>query len=881
MAQSNPAGFLLFLIFLFLVFSPSGPPVNVVDQQDEWERVIAQETASLDVLRNSTYGDFVPNDGKQSRWLNLTGLRQEDQLQWNLLPQAQERARAGLEVVAPEQGLNLLDGKTNGSLLLYKNVTGYLHGEWIQGAQGNRTNMVNLTAIVPNGYSDPSWGRNITGQEGKISMRLTEHLPKAGDGLDDRVRPLSARLTIQDETSSGDGWAMAMSGVHFSDTGSIVLTTTSEKFAGIFATPHFALSEHSFEPIQALVNRSITRTIQAQMRDTRNIDQNPWSSLIAEDFPSQPLCDFVVYLQQQPLKHDAAPVNNNTSLSLFDELENLENDLRFPSGLYLQNPPKLSMSMVAYSPDCGFIIESKGPPSFPATDPPHLQGPKLEVYVRQTKTVMVFFMIVFASQLLLLSHQMKASSTPSTRSRISYTTLSMLNMGSGFAAFGFLMLSSFVESVFLDSMILAFFAFLDGNYIGMRFVLDVWTAQEPERLEVLRAREREIAAAVASFNARMAARVPVAVPTSPPEDSLPLPVTAPHPSNPTLASTPTPPQPTPLDSTQPPPPNTTQQTPPPPTPTPTTPLPTHTPLILPTPPPLQPPQFSTLYARFSFTLLILVFLSLSALTSFPLLLRTLYTNTLVTLYLSLWLPQVHRNILRNTRKPLLWRFVLGQSTLRLLPVGYFWTVEGNVLDARTDRVGFAVLVGWVVLQVGVLGSQCLFGPRWCVSEGWSWVPEAWEWRPVLREGDEERGLLPVGGSVVVKENGGEGEHENGEEDDERVALNGKTVERAYDCAICMQSVRVPIVAARSNTSPQHENGHEGSSYRHSEVWWARLLRSAVRKIQAQRSSGTSTGMDEEDYAITPCRHVFHWQCIAGWLQYRSMCPICRTGLPSM
>jgi len=174
------------------------------------------------------------------------------------------------------------------------------------------------------------------------------------------------------------------------------------------------------------------------------------------------------------------------------------------------------------------------------------------------------------------------------------------------------------------------------------------------------------------------------------------------------------------------------------------------------------------------------------------------------------------------------------------------------------------------------------------------VPEAWEWRPVLTEGDEERGLLPVGGSVVVKAAGKLGHGNGGEEDDrgenERVALvgaPGKTVERMYDCAICMQSVRVPIVSdrGRAGSVGSGREGVEGDGRRHSEVWWARLIRSVVdkgRSIRAYRANTSSAaGMDEEDYAITPCRHVFHWQCIASWLQYRSMCPICRTSLPSM
>lgn len=239
--------------------------------------------------------------------------------------------------------------------------------------------------------------------------------------------------------------------------------------------------------------------------------------------------------------------------------------------------------------------------------------------------------------------------------------------------------------------------------------------------------------------------------------------------------------------------------------------------------------------------------------------------------------------------------------LRLVPVGYFWTLDGNVLDAKTDRWGFGCFVAWVVVQVVVLGSQEILGPRWFVNERWSWVPEAWEWRPVLKEGDEEKGLVPVGGSVVVRDADGvadkdeqvdeEGQIESGRKS-ERVALvgaSGRTVERVYDCAICQGSVRVPVVASGRGRSESNRTGQEsaeGALRRHGEMttmWWTRLVRRAMDKVRRLRTAGsnTSTGMDEEDYSITPCRHVFHWQCIASWLQYRSMCPICRTSLPSM
>jgi len=469
-----------------------------------------------------------------------------------------------------------------------------------------------------------------------------------------------------------------------------------------------------------------------------------------------------------------------------------------------------------------------------------------------------------------LSLQMKASSTPSTRGRISYTTLSMLNMGSGFAAFGFLMLSSVVDSVFLDSMILAFLAFLDGNYIGMRFVLDVWTAQEPERLDVLRIQQREQDAAYARYLARLA-ELQIAHPNVVPgEFGLPLPVTAARPGDAAPQPATTPGQTAPLRAA---------------------PRPVSMPTQLPR---LRPPTFGSVYARFSILLLVLVFISLSAFTIWPIPARTFYANVLVLAYLSLWLPQIYRNIIRNTRKPLLWRFVIGQSLLRLGPIFYFWCVEDNVLSSETARSTFIFFIGWSGVQILVLGSQSLLGPRWFVNEKWAWVPDVWNWRPVLRDGDEEAALLPVGGTVVAATDnlthGGDVD-ETADEGGERTTLIATTIgigtkDRIYDCAICMAAVRVPLVASVPRSESGHSRsgsgntsirpGRQGDGTRAWTMLWRRVLDKALR---TQRTDNAA--LSEDDYAITPCRHVFHGQCIASWLQYRTACPICRESLPSM
>ena len=57
-----------------------------------------------------------------------------------------------------------------------------------------------------------------------------------GDGL---AREIRASLTVESEDFWGSTWYLSLFGIHFPDTGSIVLTTSSEKFGGIFSLPHF------------------------------------------------------------------------------------------------------------------------------------------------------------------------------------------------------------------------------------------------------------------------------------------------------------------------------------------------------------------------------------------------------------------------------------------------------------------------------------------------------------------------------------------------------------------------------------------------------------------------------------------------------------------
>ena len=200
--------------------------------------------------------------------------------------------------------------------------------------------------------------------------------------------------------------------------------------------------------------------------------------------------------------------------------------------------------------------------------------------------------------------------------------------------------------------------------------------------------------------------------------------------------------------------------------------------------------------------------------------------------------------MRNCRKALRWEFVLGQSVLRLAPILYFYVVEDNILFAKTDRHTAYVLIGWLWIQVWALVGQETLGPRFFVPNGWA--PLAYDYHPVLREGDEEAGaLMPIGFTQATTT-----DSVSGASTSEGPAQNGQKV---FDCAICMQNIDVPVERSRD-----HGEGEVAS------LLGAGLFRRSRRS-----------------YMITPCRHIFHSPCLEGWMRYRLQCPICREVLPPL
>ncbi|KAJ4366687.1 mitofusin [Ascochyta clinopodiicola] len=835
--RRDPRSFLFFIILLLIINSPE-PQQPSYNTRTRYDELIQREWDQLDVLNRTRWGDF--NVGRK-KWLNISGLRDEDGFGWDMLSGVQEKANAHGERALGDKWSSVLDGtlhelKEGGMALpIYKNLSGYVQGEWVRDPSSrvrHPSDMGNTTHPARDPFTNSAMGfdRNLTGPAGPVRVHITELEDKMRTDANKTISEISAKIVVgDDESFGGNWWEFYVHGVHFKESGHAVLTTTSERFAGIFALPHFQLSSRLHDTSKDFLNWTIHETIDRQIHRTFPI-WNPWTSSPAgsnEDMIGVAHhCEFVLYLQQPP------------SVQAMD-MDWLEHEMRYPTGAPLGHRSQLSMSMVGFSPDCGYVIESKGPPDFPPSEAMHLVGSKLEDYNSRARHSIVAFAVAFAFQLSLLIKQMKETATPSMRSRVSFYTIAMMALGDGFTFLVLIFMYLFLGTAQLAMYSIAFVA-LFSVLAHLRFLMDIWSVQSAERARQERQQApppppaADVPSPAVAASPPAAAPPPTAPPTASPPSStdagLPLPATATRPPPPPRAQTPiliAPDQDDPLSDDDAPLLPTTN-----PAATTTTPTPAA---------PNPRAEFGTLYSRFCLLLVITFFVTIQFATARTLY-RSVYFSALSFIYLSFWVPQIYRNVMRNCGRALRWDYAIGTSITRLVPIAYFYLKADNVLFASTDWTTFAVLTGWVWIQIVALISQNILGPRFFVREGWA--PPAYDYHPILRE-DEEGALLPLNATstsddAIEGDDGGKSASAGEAKD------KGKKV---FDCSICAMDIEVPVVPAGA--------ADEGSV------------------------SGTGMILQRRMYMVTPCRHIFHASCLEGWMRYRLICPNCREALPPL
>ncbi|KAI2629110.1 hypothetical protein GGS26DRAFT_559556 [Hypomontagnella submonticulosa] len=828
--QDNARAVFLIILIFWLATSPDSGP-GLIAGPNLIKNRLARQRHALGVLNSTQWGDFAPRladdppeTDTQPKYLNLTGFREEDGYVWEDLKRFKDRCE--------EWSANAV-GIPEVAEPVWQNATGVVRGWWQRANTSSPRyhSNYNLTEISPGvtwAGINSDWSRNVSGAEGKMLMRIEDNEdsatePEEIDKLvleksEVKAREVSATVTIDDVEGTGNSWEMRLHGVHWPRQGSMLFTTTSEKFAGIFGLPHLTTRPDFFESSKVLLNRTLDKALVRKEQHTFTDQIDPWASTVdstAEAWNPTPHCEYLVYVQIHPLDKEILTVQPTLTgpENVAKAIQDIEDELRFPQGTGHRKIPRLQMSAVVYSPDCAFYLETKGPPAYAPADGKHLVGVKQEVFLYSVSTFLLGLALIVFGQLQLLKLQMRETSTPSTLGRVSFYTACMMLLADGMVFTGAAAWSFSASTTLLPSLAVTCVSFLSMT-VGIFFLAEIHKVQEPEwrRQERERGRQNTPPNTTTPPNSR---QTPPAATTPRPPASPPIIIPSDQDIDAEIAEA--------TNNT-----NTNNAT---------LPAPVTAPSTTPTSQTLRT-QLSNIFGRLLLLGICILFLSLAAASWRPSI-RSAYFNLLLFGYLSLWVPQIYRNIYRNCRRALSWRFVVGQSFLRLLPIAYFYAAPGNFAFAEPDYKAFVVLAGWLWLQIWILAAQSVLGPRFGVPKGW--MPEAWEYHPMLREDNVEAGGLPIG--LVATPSSPVSASRAGDDKEKK-----RTNTHVIDCAICREVLEVPVVRAGDDDPTA----------------------GGVAGVFARRA-----------YMVTPCRHIFHSACLEGWMRFRLQCPICREELPPL
>lgn len=233
----------------------------------------------------------------------------------------------------------------------------------------------------------------------------------------------------------------------------------------------------------------------------------------------------------------------------------------------------------------------------------------------------------------------------------------------------------------------------------------------------------------------------------------------------------------------------------------------------------SPMQYFMISFFISFSVTLIVFNAVS----WSLRALRIFEYCVLLIFNSFLLPQFLRNTLKNKLQTLLWEFSVGTALVRLIPLCYLCFDRSNPFRHPYDPVLVAVITTWLLVQLLLLYCQSKLGARFWVNS--KWLPEQYNYQLTLTLNDLQNGFS----SEILS-------HMKPEQRD------GDFLLCEIDCAICMSSLTLPILMS---DSPKDK-----------------VANPLMRKV-----------------LVTPCHHIFHLECLEGWMVQKLQCPVCRTALP--
>lgn len=280
--------------------------------------------------------------------------------------------------------------------------------------------------------------------------------------IDDAVL-VKANINIKDmpESESHD---LSTEGVYFQNSGCLVTTTTSGKFLGYNALPHFAFDIQNYDyynESKVLLGQLINLT-----DFNKEVSVDTMHTYLSN---AKTNCEFINWFKFGRTEYTK------------DQLRAIDNELRKPQGIPLPSklPELVITDYLLYSPDCGVKISYHAPDS-DTTDKGVLKGERIEVFYKRSRVDLTWFFGISFVQLILLLRQIKRLHTPSALSSVSTASMYTIGLYDSILTMGFILFSPLASKLYLLTTSIAIIRGIICVFEFL-FIVRLLTAQSNER----------------------------------------------------------------------------------------------------------------------------------------------------------------------------------------------------------------------------------------------------------------------------------------------------------------------------------------------------------------------------------------------------------------
>ena len=216
-----------------------------------------------------------------------------------------------------------------------------------------------------------------------------------------------------------------------------------------------------------------------------------------------------------------------------------------------------------------------------------------------------------------------------------------------------------------------------------------------------------------------------------------------------------------------------------------------------------------------------------------------------------YLPQIIYNINKKNRVSFPLIYIINLFLNRIYPSFYFCVFEKNFLRIPINKCSIIMNIIFLLFLVGILYSQTLFGPKWFIC--------------------------------IIDEN-----EYNFYIDEKKLRKIKKNETDTLECLICL----LPIIPHKNNNINNNDNnfGFNETDNLVLEVNGINIDISEHKKFcnfkYNNRCFGEksiflnfhefSKNINNLPFMITPCKHVFHSDCLEEWFKMKKECPSCRS-----